>query len=301
LEVYETSTLDYCDPEHINRGLWSDYFNRVTLESDCGTYSQPSVVNLRYTVTEVQPHGGIFDPCLDLYVYRGRERVRTIREEGCGDPFLAAGAPSRDAEVLKYQLRAFWDLKAEDGSPVPPGRYTIYGRFYLYYDPVVSIDVIVQDNAGRIPCEETTCGNGCGYVHTCGNTDRPQLCPAVCTQICECPPGWGITPDGDCEPCLDDCCPVGSACPPGMPECALACCPANARCAPEIPPCAADCCPRDALCPFYLPPCEVPPDCCPLGVFCGPLDLPPCEPPVGCCRPGELCIPELLPCRIDFN
>ena len=35
LEVYATSELDYCDPANVNRGTWSDDFNRVTLESDC--------------------------------------------------------------------------------------------------------------------------------------------------------------------------------------------------------------------------------------------------------------------------
>jgi Cu+-exporting ATPase len=28
----------------VNRGTWSDYFNRVVLESDCATYTQPGVV-----------------------------------------------------------------------------------------------------------------------------------------------------------------------------------------------------------------------------------------------------------------
>ncbi|MGH7274968.1 MAG: hypothetical protein ACREIQ_10995, partial [Nitrospiria bacterium] len=97
----------------------------------------------RYTVTETQARGGIFDPCLDLYVYQEKRRVRTIREEGCGDPFLPTSALDLAEAVLKYQLLAFWDLKDEVGNPVPPGVYTIYGRFYLYYDPVVSIKVTV--------------------------------------------------------------------------------------------------------------------------------------------------------------
>ena len=28
---------------------------------------------------------------------------------------------------------------------MPPGIYTIRGRFYLYYDPIVEIDVTVND------------------------------------------------------------------------------------------------------------------------------------------------------------
>lgn len=145
LEVFATSELDYCDPAAVNRGAWADDFNRVVLESDCATYTPPDVVELRFTVTETQRPGGIFDPCLDLYAYRDGTLVRTIREEGCGDPFLAPAAPERDEAELRYQLKAFWDLKDEQGQAVAPGRYTIHGRFYLYYDPVVSIDVTVTE------------------------------------------------------------------------------------------------------------------------------------------------------------
>jgi hypothetical protein len=67
-----------------------------------------------------------------------------LREEGCGEPFLRAGAPDFADAVLKYQLRAFWDLKDEAGQAVDPGTYTVFGRFYLYYDPIVSIDVEVE-------------------------------------------------------------------------------------------------------------------------------------------------------------
>jgi hypothetical protein len=147
LEVYARSELDYCDPTDVNRGSWSDDFNRVTLESDCEAYTPPDIVELRFTVTEMQRPGGIFDPCLDLYAYRGSDLVRTIREEGCGDPFVAAGAPDRDEAALKYQLKAFWDLKDEHGDTVSPGVYTIRGRFYLYYDPIVEIDVTVNGPA----------------------------------------------------------------------------------------------------------------------------------------------------------
>jgi hypothetical protein len=145
IEVFAQSALDYCDAAQINRGDWADDFNRVTLESDCASYTPPDVVELRFTVTETQRPGGVFDPCLDLYAYRGETLVRTIREEGCGDPFLPAGAPERDDALLKYQLKAFWDLRDDNGAAVAPGRYTIRGRFYLYYDPVVSIDVTVGD------------------------------------------------------------------------------------------------------------------------------------------------------------
>lgn len=145
IEVFATSELAYCDAEHVNRGFWSDDFNRVTLESDCATYTPPDVVELRFSVTETQRPGGIFDPCLDLYAFRGADLVRTIRQEGCGDPFVAAGAPDRDEAAVKYQLKAFWDLKDEGGATVPAGVYTIRGVFYLYYDPVVAIDVTVNE------------------------------------------------------------------------------------------------------------------------------------------------------------
>jgi hypothetical protein len=143
-EVFATSALAYCDPEQVNRGLWSDAFNRVILETDCALYTRPGVVTMRYTVTALQPRFGIFDPCLDLYVYQGDRKVRTIREEGCGEPFLPASAAEFAAEELKYQLLAFWDLHADDGTPVAPGTYTILGRFYLYYDPVVRLEVTVR-------------------------------------------------------------------------------------------------------------------------------------------------------------
>lgn len=148
LEVFETSELAYCDPTDINRAVWSDDFNRVLLESDCRSYTQPGLVTLRYTVTETRPHGGIFDPCLDLYVYDGDQRIRTIREEGCGEPFLPNAAPGHDEAAVKYQLRAFWDLKDDNGQAVPPGTYTVFGRFYLYYDPVVSVNIEVGGGNG---------------------------------------------------------------------------------------------------------------------------------------------------------
>jgi Bacterial Ig-like domain (group 2) len=201
LEVFETSELAYCDPNNINRAVWSDDFNRVTLESDCAFYNEPGVATLRYSVTEIQPHGGIFNPCLDLYVFAGKTKVRTIREQGCGAPFLA-GAPAPD-EALKYQLRAFWDLKDETGAPVPPGTYTIYGRFYLYYDPVVSLDVTVLAPGQPTPTSAPTLPVTPTAVCT------PPACPAGAALVCAqrgtttgtpggdlgcCPDGWDLYP-----------------------------------------------------------------------------------------------------------
>ncbi len=148
MEVFEQTDIEFCDVENVNRGTWTDGFNRVYLESDCADYSQPDIVQIRFTVTETERPGGIFDPCLDLYAFRvdnGVETfVRTIREEGCGEPFLAAGAPEFDDAQLRYQLQAFWDLKDDGGSAVAAGTYRIKGRFYLYYDPVVTIDIQVD-------------------------------------------------------------------------------------------------------------------------------------------------------------
>lgn len=294
MKVFETSDITYCDPENVNRGFWSDAFNRVVLESDCGEYTPPAVVNLRFTVTERERPGGIFDPCLDLFVFRDGRKVRTIRNQGCGEPFLAPGAPEFDDAAPRFQLAAFWDLKDEHGNLVPPGRYTVYGRFYLYFDPVVSIDVAITAPNGRIPCIDNDCGNGCGYVHACGDNDPPSdECPAVCVPLCECPQGWGTTTAGDCEPCPQECCPSGTGCLPGVPPCEPACCPPNARCTPGIPPCEpGDCCPAGAPCIPELPPCDL--ECCPLGALCGPLDLPPCE--RECCPndPAAVC-PDILP------
>jgi hypothetical protein len=189
LDVFETSELSYCDPNNVNRAVWSDDFNRVILESDCGWYNQPSVA-LRYTVTEIQPHGGIFNPCLDLYVFADKAKVRTIREEGCGDPFLAANAPGRDLEAVKYQLRAFWDLNDDSGTPVAPGSYTIFGRFYLYYDPVVSLDVTVLAPGQPTPTPRPTAAV----------TEAPQPTPTPtsgdCDLACDGRPCLAFCPDG---------------------------------------------------------------------------------------------------------
>ncbi len=148
IEVFEQTDIEFCDEENINRGTWTDGFNRVFLESDCASYTRPGLSQIRFTVTESQRPVGIFDPCLDLYAFRvdgeSETFVRTIREEGCGEPFLEAGAPEFDSAELRYQLQAFWDLRDEFGATVEAGTYRIKGRFYLYYDPVVTIDITID-------------------------------------------------------------------------------------------------------------------------------------------------------------
>lgn len=276
--VFETSDVAHCDPNDINRARWSDAFNRVVLESDCREYVQPDVVELRFTVTERERPIGIFDPCLDLYVYQGDRKVRTIREEGCGEPFRAPGSQEMADEAPRFQLKAFWDLRDDAGNPVGPGVYTIHGRFYLYYDPVVSIDVGVTAPDGLIPCTPNDCGNGCGYVHACGGVEPPTICPDICTPVCECPPGWGITEAGGCEPCR------------------LECCPPNARCTPDVPPCENQprCCRDGEVCIDILPPCGIDgPKCCPAGETC--LNLRPCE--RDCCPSGAVCFPGEFVCE----
>lgn len=274
IEVYETSDLPYCDPERINRAVWSDGYQRVVLESDCAHYDPSGLVTLRFTVTESLPHGGIFDPCLDLYVYRGSQFVRTLREEGCGAPFLAADAPGREQETLRYQNRAVWDLRDSTGERVPPGVYRIYGRFYLYYDPVVFLDVVVGSPA-PLPTPTPTGERGGCFLGTsdCSGTllsefGRDECCVYARTSLSPLPVSW-------CDLVIGDKC-VAGACRPSPCDAEVACCPPNARCLPSVPPC-----------PL--------PTCCPKGSLCGPLGLPPC--PETCCPPGFLCIPELPRCQ----
>lgn len=176
------------------------------------------------------------------------------------------------------------------------------------------VQISVEAELGEsFPCRWNTCGNGCGYVHRCGATP-PIACPAICQEICECPPGWGITDAGMCERCTEDCCAPGEACDSDWPPCEpprdccprgelcfmvlppceppLECCPPGQICEPGTEPCPIACCPENARCTADIPPCPPEPRCCPLGALCGPLDLPPCE--VKCCAPGQVC-PDILP------
>ncbi len=273
IEVYETFDLAYCDPANVNHAVWTDGFNRVVLESDCARYDVPGLVTLRYTVTETQPRGGVFDPCLDLYVFRGAELIRTLREEGCGAPFLEASAPDRDREVLRYQTRAVWDLRDASGNLVSPGVYRIYGRFYLYYDPVVYLDVTVGTPSPTPtppgPADRTS---GC-FLGSCSGgllaelQSRDACCAYARTNLTPLGVSW-------CDWMVGGVCAAG-ACRENPCEDEPSCCPPNARCLPHIPPCKV-------------------PECCPPGALCGPLNLPEC--PEKCCPDGLLCIPELPPC-----
>ncbi len=144
LEVWQTSNLNYCDPNAVNRATWSDDLNRVTLETDCASYSRGDTVTMRYTIDEIRPNPApLIDPCLDLFVYSGDTLVRTVRDEGCGNAVVpAAGAAAPDPTL--YQTLAFWDQRDANGEPVSSGSYRIEGRFYIYYDPVVDLTIQVR-------------------------------------------------------------------------------------------------------------------------------------------------------------
>lgn len=144
LEVWQTSNLNYCDPNAVNGSTWSDDLNRVTLETDCASYARGATVTMRYTIDEVRPNPApLIDPCLDLFVYRGETLVRTVREEGCGQAIVPepAAAP---ADAALYQTLAFWDQRDERGALVEPGDYRIVGVFYIYYDPVIEVGIEVR-------------------------------------------------------------------------------------------------------------------------------------------------------------
>jgi hypothetical protein len=267
LEVFELTELAYCDPNSINRTLWSDDFNRVTLESDCATYTEPGLVTLRYTVTETQPHGGVFDPCLDLYVYQGDELVRTIREQGCGAAFLAGNAPGSEDAALKYQLRAFWDLKDSNGAAVPSGSYTIYGRFYLYYDPVVKLPITVFSGSEPVPtrtptpvpptpvsdgkCVRSTTPESCDAVSVAGS--QFQCCVLAQESLSPVPFWWCPAEQADptapqCQACSEPCAGVPVSVPsPTTPDVNTgmegACYIGSSKCTgPYFPAAQAKCC-----------------------------------------------------------
>lgn len=144
IEVWETSNLEYCDPDHVNRAEWSDDLNRVTLETDCASYDRGNTVTMRYTIDEVRPNPApLIDPCLDLFVYSGDRLVRTVREEGCGVA-LAPEPGAAAADAALYQTLAFWDQRDASGALVEPGEYRIVGVFYIYYDPVIELSVEVR-------------------------------------------------------------------------------------------------------------------------------------------------------------
>lgn len=144
IEVWQTSNLEYCDPDHLNRAEWSDDLNRVTLETDCASYARGATVTMRYTIDEIRPNPApLIDPCLDLFVYRGDTLVRTVREEGCGVSVAPEpGAAAPDAAL--YQTLAFWDQRDSNGTLVEAGDYRIVGVFYIYYDPVIELPVQVR-------------------------------------------------------------------------------------------------------------------------------------------------------------
>jgi hypothetical protein len=147
LEIWDEVEMEYCDPENPNRGFWADEYNRVILETDCAEYPSPDEVFIRYTIEENQPHPwGILDPCLDLVVLdEAGEIVKTLRFEGCGDlPFAMEAGARADFDPI-YQYSTTWNRTDDGGLPLGPGEYTIAGRFYIYYDPVVRVKVRLEE------------------------------------------------------------------------------------------------------------------------------------------------------------
>ncbi len=147
LEIWRESPMEYCDPENPNRAFWADEFNRVILETDCDTYPDQEEVTIRYTIEENQPHPwGILDPCLDLVVLDAADEIiRTLRFEGCGDLPFEVEAGMADVRDPIYQYSTTWDRTDDAGAAVPPGSYTLAARFYIYYDPVVRLQVLLSD------------------------------------------------------------------------------------------------------------------------------------------------------------
>lgn len=329
LIVSAANPLAYCDPNAINRASGSDGVYRIVLESDCARYTPPDVVHLRYDISMVPRPDGEADPCIDIEVQRDGAKVRTLRTAACD------GADFAPRDGSRLPLEAHWDLRDDTGRLVEPGVYVIAARPHRHVATLVRLTLTVGEPDGRIPCRKNSCGNGCGYVHACGATDRPTVCPAVCVELCECPAGWGITPDGNCEACAGECCPENARCTPDLPPCAptpdrmpcqpnecgngcgyvrtcgdagppLACprvcvplceCPPGWGLSPEgdCVRCIDDCCRPGEVCPDDMRTCEPDPDCCPFGQLCD-MARPAC--PIDCCPPNARCTAELPPCEV---
>ncbi len=147
LEVWDEVIMEYCDPANPNRAFWEDEYNRVILETDCDSYGIPGEVFIRYTIEEKQaPPWGILDPCLDLVILKkvSGDVIKTLRFEGCGDlPLEGSAADLAYIEPL-YQYATIWDMTDDNAHVAAPGSYTVAGRFYIYYDPVIKLDISLE-------------------------------------------------------------------------------------------------------------------------------------------------------------
>jgi len=147
LEIWDEVEISYCDPVNPNRAFWQDEYNRVILETDCASYQRQSPVTIRYTIEENQPHPwGVLDPCLDLVVLDASDTiVKTLRFEGCGDLPFAVERGQLEALDPIYMYSTVWDGTDDSGGSVGAGMYTIAGRFYIYYDPVIRVSVTLTE------------------------------------------------------------------------------------------------------------------------------------------------------------
>lgn len=147
LEIWDEVEMSYCDPGSPNRAFWEDEYNRVILETDCASYRPQDPVRIRYAIEEKQPHPwGVLDPCLDLVVLDAAETViKTLRFEGCGDLPFAVEKGQLEALDPIYMYSTVWDGTDDHGGLVGAGSYTIAGRFYIYYDPVIRVSVTLEE------------------------------------------------------------------------------------------------------------------------------------------------------------
>ena len=144
LEVYAASELEYCDAAAINRG---DVVGRLQpRDARVGLRRVHAARRRRAAVQRDR------DAAAGRYLRPLPRPLRPTRAIAWCEPSARAAAirssppmaPERDEAALRYQLKAFWDLKDSAGASRGAGRVRDRGRFYLYYDPVVTLRITVN-------------------------------------------------------------------------------------------------------------------------------------------------------------